>query len=181
MRGIAVADAAALAAYRERNAVYLEPWEPKRDAGFLTLAYQTTEIERSIADAGATLSRFVVRERAARDATDPIVASINLSNIRRGANESAIVSYSVDEAHTRRGYASEMLAVIVRHAFDDLRLHRLEASYQPSNHASARVLQKAGFAVEGYARDYLFIAGNWTDGVLTSLSNAAWGPAAAAP
>jgi ribosomal-protein-alanine N-acetyltransferase len=38
------------------------------------------------------------------------------------------------------------------------------------------VLQKLGFIVEGYAREYLFLNGAWRDGVLVSLTNDRWRP-----
>jgi ribosomal-protein-alanine N-acetyltransferase len=44
------------------------------------------------------------------------------------------------------------------------------ANYRPENERSGRLLQRLGFAREGYARDYLFIDGAWRDHVLTSLT-----------
>ena len=51
-------------------------------------------------------------------------------------------------------------------AFGSLRLHRLEAACIPSNAASIRLLEKAGFVREGYAREYLCINGLWQDHLL---------------
>jgi ribosomal-protein-alanine N-acetyltransferase len=51
-------------------------------------------------------------------------------------------------------------------AFDVLRLHRLEAACIPTNLASIRLLEKAGFRREGYARAYLCINGTWQDHLL---------------
>jgi ribosomal-protein-alanine N-acetyltransferase len=45
------------------------------------------------------------------------------------------------------------------------------ANYMPANERSGKLLKRLGFTVEGYARDYLFIAGAWQDHVLTSLAN----------
>ena len=42
------------------------------------------------------------------------------------------------------------------------------------NERSGRVLRKLGFAIEGYARDYLFLDNAWKDSVLASLTNEAW-------
>jgi ribosomal-protein-alanine N-acetyltransferase len=39
------------------------------------------------------------------------------------------------------------------------------------NERSGRLLERLGFVREGYARDYLLIAGRWQDHILTSLTN----------
>ncbi len=165
------AHAAALLDYYVRNRSYLQPWEPARSESFYTQAYHVAEIARAIEDCRrGTGVRFLAFEPGA----DRVVASINLSNIRRGVIHSAIISYAVDAGCAGRGYASELVRAIVRYAFETLGLHRLEASYQPENRASGRVLRKSGFIVEGYARDYLLLDGAWRDGVLVSLTNDAW-------
>jgi ribosomal-protein-alanine N-acetyltransferase len=91
-------------------------------------------------------------------------------------NQSAIIGYSVDEASQGRGYATACAEAVVRYAFDVLNLHRLETSYNPINAPSGRVLRKLGFVVEGYARDYLRINGNWNDAILVGRTNEAWQP-----
>jgi len=59
----------------------------------------------------------------------------------------------------------------IAHAFDVLRLHRIQANYVPDNVRSGRLLQRLGFRKEGFAADYLFINGAWRDHVLTALLN----------
>ena len=65
------------------------------------------------------------------------------------------------------------IRAVVRYAFEDLELHRVEAACQPDNMASRRVLEKAGFAQEGVARAYLKINGAWRDHLLFAIVNAA--------
>lgn len=160
-----------LLAYYERNREYLQPWEPDRGELFYTLEYQRTAIASSEEEfAQGTAARFVAVEHEGAE----IVASVNLSNIRRGVIHTGIIGYSVDEAHQGRGYATEAAGAVVAYAFDVLNLHRVETSYQPTNERSGRVLRKLGFIVEGYARDYLFLNGAWRDGILVSRTNPAW-------
>jgi [ribosomal protein S5]-alanine N-acetyltransferase len=52
---------------------------------------------------------------------------------------------------------------VIRYAFTELRLHRLEANIQPANRASLRLVQRHGFRKEGYSPDMLFIDGAWRD------------------
>ncbi len=55
------------------------------------------------------------------------------------------------------------LALLLRHAFCELRLHRLEANIQPANQASLRLVGRPGFRQEGYSPAMLFIDGAWRD------------------
>jgi ribosomal-protein-alanine N-acetyltransferase len=66
----------------------------------------------------------------------------------------------------RHGYMTAAVRAIIPFAFATLRLHRLEAACIPSNAASIRLLEKTGFAREGYAREYLCINGAWQDHLL---------------
>ncbi len=59
-------------------------------------------------------------------------------------------------------------------AFGQMNVHRIMANYVPSNLKSAAVLNRLGFVVEGYARDYLCLNGTWQDHVMTSLTNQNW-------
>jgi ribosomal-protein-alanine N-acetyltransferase len=69
---------------------------------------------------------------------------------------------------------TEALQVAIAYVFDELKMHRIMASYLPHNQRSGRLLKRLGFVVEGYARDYLMINGQWQDHILTSLVNHNW-------
>lgn len=60
-----------------------------------------------------------------------------------------IIGYWVGPPHWGRGYAGEALRRVVAHAFEGLGLDRLIANVHTDNPASARVLEKAGFAMTG--------------------------------
>ena len=66
---------------------------------------------------------------------------------------------------------SEAVAAAVNYAFNELGLHRVMANNLPHNAPSANLLRKLGFVTEGYARNYLFIDGQWRDHVLTAKIN----------
>jgi [ribosomal protein S5]-alanine N-acetyltransferase len=72
--------------------------------------------------------------------------------------------------HGGRGYATQAVRLAVRVAFDDLKLHRVQAAVVPENAASARVLAKVGFREEGLARRYLFLDGQWKDHRMFALT-----------
>jgi [ribosomal protein S5]-alanine N-acetyltransferase len=58
--------------------------------------------------------------------------------------------------------------------FEVQHMHRISAAYMPRNKRSEAVLQRAGFAHEGHAKQYLLINGIWEDHHLTALINPHW-------
>ena len=94
---------------------------------------------------------------------DAIVGSINLSQIFRGGFNSAYLGYQIGAPFAGRGYMSEALQLVLSYAFNDMKLHRLEANIQPHNTASIAMVKRAGFTNEGYSQRYLKISGRWRD------------------
>jgi [ribosomal protein S5]-alanine N-acetyltransferase len=95
--------------------------------------------------------------------TGAIAGVVNISSIIRGRFQNGSVSYAAFAPTAGQGYMSEGLALVLRHAFQQLRLHRLEANIQPGNHASQKLVQRLGFRREGYSPEMLFIDGAWRD------------------
>lgn len=71
---------------------------------------------------------------------------------------------------------SEAVGKAIQYMFEKQKLHRIMANYMPSNERSARLLRKLGFVIEGHAKKYLLINGQWEDHILTSLTNEKWIP-----
>jgi ribosomal-protein-alanine N-acetyltransferase len=92
---------------------------------------------------------------------DELAGVINISEIVRGAFQSGYLGYYAFLPHNGRGYMSAGLRAVIAKAFGPLRLHRLEANIQPGNEASRRLVQRAGFALEGYSPRYLKIRRSW--------------------
>jgi ribosomal-protein-alanine N-acetyltransferase len=92
-----------------------------------------------------------------------IVGVMNLSQIARGNLQSAYLGYYVGEPYAGRGYMTEAMRLLLGHAFEILKLHRIEANIQPGNVASIALAQRAGFVKEGFSRRYLKLGGRWRD------------------
>lgn len=92
-----------------------------------------------------------------------IAGSINLSQIFLGNFCNAYLGYFVGAGFAGKGLTTEAIRLILRLAFKDLKLHRIEANVQPQNHASIAVLRKNGFTKEGFSRRYLKINKRWRD------------------
>jgi ribosomal-protein-alanine N-acetyltransferase len=92
-----------------------------------------------------------------------IVGVINLNAIVRGLFHSAYLGYYALAPHAGKGYMTEGLRLVMRHAFVRMKLHRLEANIQPGNVASIALVKRLGFRLEGHSPRYLKIAGRWRD------------------
>ena len=151
-----------------RNRDHFRPYEPRRPPAYFTLAGQRDQIAaaRRQADLGERFE-FGIWERESGD----LVGRISLGGISRGALQNAYLGYGIDIDHGGRGYATQSVTLAVEVAFDDLRLHRVQAAVVPENRASARVLEKCGFVEEGLARRYLFLDGQWKDHRMFALTN----------
>jgi [ribosomal protein S5]-alanine N-acetyltransferase len=92
-----------------------------------------------------------------------IVGFFNLSQIERGAMQSAYLGYAAGKRYAGNGYMREGIPLVLMHAFVTMKLHRIEANIQPGNHASIALARRAGFQREGFSPRYLKIGGRWRD------------------
>jgi ribosomal-protein-alanine N-acetyltransferase len=92
-----------------------------------------------------------------------IAGAFMLMEIVRGQFQGAYLGYYAAAELARRGYMTEGLRLVLRHAFGALRLHRIEANIQPANARSIALVRRCGFRREGFSPRYLKIAGRWRD------------------
>ncbi len=161
IRPLALTDARAMAEIYTENREFLAPLEPLRPEVFFTYEGQRRHIAQ-LTDrrTAGTAYPFVIVLNG-----QP-VGLINISNVVRGAFQSANVGYWVAEQHNGRGIATRALGLVCDHAFGELGLHRIEAGTLLDNYGSQRVIEKNGFVRIGVAPRYLQIAGVWSDHVL---------------
>jgi len=72
-------------------------------------------------------------------------------------------------AHWGKGYGKEAIYALCTIAFDVLGLHRVYATVDPSDVASARLLEGAGMQRDGHLREHAWAKGEWRDSLLYSL------------
>lgn len=158
-----------VAEYYLRNREFLREYEPERDGKFFLEDHQRSLLEQERKDGEKGLSaRFYIQP-----VSEPgrVIGMIGLNNIVRGAFQSAFLGYKLDSAYCNHGYMTMAVAMMVEYAFQELRLHRIEANVMPRNRASLRVLEKNGFESEGLARRYLKINGIWEDHIHMVIRN----------
>ncbi|WP_244304256.1 GNAT family N-acetyltransferase [Streptomyces lydicus] len=84
------------------------------------------------------------------------------------------IGYVFDPAHTGRGYATEASRALLELAFEQLRLHRVQAELDGRNTASARLLERLGMRREGHLRENEFLDGEWSDEVVYAMLAREW-------
>ncbi|NUO58676.1 MAG: GNAT family N-acetyltransferase, partial [Hamadaea sp.] len=89
---------------------------------------------------------------------------------------SASLGYCFAEAAWGHGYATESARALLRWAFDTLDLNRVQAEADTRNVASARVLEKLGFVLEGTLREDCIVNGDVSDSWVYGLLRREWQP-----
>ena len=172
IRPTEIADVHELAALRRVNREHTSRWEPLRDEAFYTAAGQQVELELDVqAWRSGAAYPFAVLDTTARDR---LIGRVALSNVVRGAWQNANLGYWIDAASCGRGHATTAVLLILEFAFEQARLHRVQPAVIPRNIASIRVVQKAGFRLEGRAERYLQIGGVWEDHDIFAMTAEEW-------
>jgi ribosomal-protein-alanine N-acetyltransferase len=141
---------------------------------FLALARESRELHRPWTYPPERADQFDdLFARSRRDDFVCLLACVNESNeiagvftvsqIVRGAFQSAYLGYYAHARHARQGLMREAMEQVLGHSFGPLALHRLEANIQPGNQPSIALARGAGFRLEGFSPRYLLIGGQWRD------------------
>jgi [ribosomal protein S5]-alanine N-acetyltransferase len=179
LRPLVVGDFEAWREVRQRSRDWLVKWEPRplpgqpdatTDRRVFAARCGARERERQLGS-GYGFGMFVGGRFA---------GEINLASVQRGPYQNAYVGYWIDQAMAGHSYTPEAFIVLCRFAFEDLALHRLQASIIPRNTASRRVAEKLSLRNEGTAERYLEINGVWEDHVRYAITSEEWGQRSAA-
>ncbi len=158
----------------DRARVYLRPPVRSDRDEFISLMRASRAFHRPWATAPTDDDRFTAYLTDAlrpdfeamllcRYEDEGILGFFNLSQIVRRGLQSAYLGYAVGKPFAGQGYMREGIELVLRHAFQTLRLHRIEANIQPGNAASIALAAGAGFRREGFSPRYLKIGGRWRD------------------
>ncbi|MCA8903062.1 MAG: GNAT family N-acetyltransferase [Hyphomonas sp.] len=159
-------DYAEWADVRNRSRSHLEPWEPVWPDDAHTRADWSRRL-RSWNEGWRKGRAYVFLMRRISD--NRLVGGVSITNVRPWPQLAANMGYWIGAEFEGNGYMREAVKVACTWAFEELGLWRIEAGTLPSNERSQKVLAAAGFEQEGYARNYLEIAGRRQDHVLFAL------------
>lgn len=167
LRPFAVDDAPVLAAYRNDPVIArMQDWH---------LPYTEDDARRMI-DEQQTLSWPVRGDwfQLAVDHAGRVVGDVGVGRSADGT--SATLGYTLAAAHQGSGFATEAAGAVVDVLFTE-GVHRVVATIDPQNDASAMVLDRLGFRFEGRDLSSAHVRGEWVDDdryALLSSDRAAW-------
>lgn len=102
---------------------------------------------------------------AVADSSEPgrILGLVTLASIDWSARSAELHIMVGEEADRGRGLGTFAVSEMLRHAFRDLGLHRVELDALAGNDRAVHVYEKCGFRAEGVRREAAFKDGRWTD------------------
>lgn len=111
-----------------------------------------------------TVLQFVIVEKE----SDRVIGSCLLFRLEE-ASARAEIGYVMGRAYWQKGFTFETLSGLIKYAFEDCALRRLEAEIDPRNIASNKLLLKLGFKKEGMLRQRYFAKGEISDSNIYGL------------
>jgi ribosomal-protein-alanine N-acetyltransferase len=166
-----MSDYGAWAELRAHSRNHLVPWEPAWPRDDLTKSAYRRRIRHYQREARDDLGyAFLIFDSS----NERLIGGLTMSNVRRGVTQSAMLGYWLGLPYVGGGAMTNAVKAALPHAFEQLRLHRIEAAVQPTNQRSVGVLKRAGFFEEGLARRYLKINGVWQDHLVFAILAEDW-------
>jgi [ribosomal protein S5]-alanine N-acetyltransferase len=107
-------------------------------------------------------------------ATGEQIGHLDIAVIQRDTYKMANLGYFLLNTYRGNGYAVEALRKIIPAAFEDLKLHRLEAAIDLDNKASIQLARACGLYREGIKKHYWFQNGRWEDQVVYIATPELW-------
>jgi RimJ/RimL family protein N-acetyltransferase len=84
------------------------------------------------------------------------------------------IGYCLNRQFWGQGYATETARALLGFGFTHLNLHRIFATCDPANTASAHVMEKIGMQYEGHLRENMQCRGTWRDSLLYAILDHEW-------
>jgi len=93
------------------------------------------------------------------------IGNISLDGIDPYERKAAFGLFIGDAINRRKGFGSEAARMLLRFAFEDMGLRRIEATSHGLNKGTPSLNEKLGFVKEGIARQQFFYGGRYVDSI----------------
>lgn len=90
-----------------------------------------------------------------------------------GINESAgTFHYAIQifKDYRKRGYAKEAVHIVLKYAFDELRMNKANSETIDTNYGSIKLHESMGFTIEGTRRQNVYTDGQYHDEILFGMT-----------
>jgi RimJ/RimL family protein N-acetyltransferase len=168
LRRFQLADVAEFVAYRTcAEVARFQSWDAPypREEGERTIRQMMTEDP----DTAGEWFQFAVALRPAGQLIGDCAARPHADDPRQ-----CEIGFTIAPGYQGRGYATEAARLLVGYLFGPRGKHRITASCDARNAASAAVLERLGMRREGHLRESTWAKGEWTDDLLYGLLDHEW-------
>ena len=95
--------------------------------------------------------------------TDELIGMVQLKDIH-SVNRSAELTIQIPGERNRgKGYGTEAVILLIKYAWRDLNLRRVELKVLTSNVTAIKTYEAAGLQIEGTLRSCIYVNGEWND------------------
>jgi len=106
-------------------------------------------------------------------ADDKLIGGCGI-HVSNSDNREGWLGYCLNRRFWGQGYATETAKALLAFGFGQLDLHRVFATCDPANTASAHVLEKTGMKKEGHIREHRWAKEKWRDSFLYAILDREW-------
>ncbi len=166
------ADVPEILKYYIKNKDHFASTDPPKPPGFYTENFWHGKIKKAQEEYQSQKSfRFFMFSKVNQS---EVIGVVNLTQIVQSPFYACYLGYGISREYEGKGMMFEILKPTIQYAFEKIKMHRIMANHLTHNQRSARLLKRLGFEVEGVAKKYLLINGEWRDHVLNSLIYHDW-------
>lgn len=168
--------------YFQNNKIRLRLWEPKDavngyadglDSKGMALVHEevplpgqrkTIDLDGDSAEPNPSAPAFTIT-----DLEENYVGHIhfNYMNERHGTFSIGVL---ITESQRGKGYGKAAMALLLKYAFEERRLHKFEGYCLDENFASANMMKSVGCILEGTSRECVFMNGKYHDRLIFGLT-----------
>lgn len=102
---------------------------------------------------------------------DSPIGSVYLRDIDYTHRKAEYGIFIGEEKALSKGYGTQAAGLMIRYAFEELKLHKLMLRVLAGNDRAKRSYEKAGFVQEAYLKDDVYLEGGYRDVILMALLN----------
>ncbi|MFS8049287.1 GNAT family protein [Rhizobium sp. BR 314] len=94
---------------------------------------------------------------------------IRLDNVNLQDRRATMAIGISNPALLGKSFGTEAITLLLRHAFTEMKLHRIGIRVLAYNKRAIRAYEKCGFIVEGRERETVYVKGSWHDDIMMGL------------